>query len=589
MQKVHSTLRAGRSPDADSTDDAWSNERLNELLGSAIEQAEHDLGPFPKEPRKRPASSAAVPAPAPAAVPAVGIDLGTTYSVVAFLDPQGRPTSVVNANGDVLTPSVVLFDDDGVVVGKEAVAAAAIEPDRVADCVKRDMGTRAFRKTIKGEFMPPEVISSMILRQLRTDAERRVGPVTRAVITVPAYFDEPRRRATADAGRLAGFEVLDIVNEPTAAALAYAYQIGLFDRHGDWIDDKPFKALVYDLGGGTFDITVVELKGGSFRAIATDGDVYLGGKDWDAKLVAIAAERFLQERGSDPRNDPASLQDLTAIAEAAKKTLSERARTSLIVNHQGQRFKLEVTREQFEEATAALLERTRVTTEIVVLQAGLSWTDIDRVLLVGGSTRMPMVVRMLQTLTGKTPDGSLAVDEAVAHGAALFAGLLLQKQKLGAPVAGFAVTNVSSHSLGLVAIDPETKRRSNRVLIPKNTPLPHSVTRRFRTWKPGQKSVKLTILEGESEMPSACTKIGVGIIRGLPPGLPLGSPVEVTYTYQANNRLRIVGKLVDHEAAVTTEFERVDDLSESEFAFWVERLSERSNLPRDVTDAADPP
>ena len=185
-------------------------------------------------------------------------------------------------------------------------------------------------------------------------------------------------------------------------------------------------------------------RAGSFRAIATDGDVYLGGKDWDAKLVAIAAERFRQERGSDPRDDPASLQDLTLAAEAAKKTLSERARATLVVNHQGQRFKVEVTREQFEEATAALLERTRVTTEIVVLQAGLTWPEIDRVLLVGGSTRMPMVVRMLQTLTGKTPDGSLAVDEAVAHGAALFAGLLLQKQKPGQPRPSFAVTNVSS-------------------------------------------------------------------------------------------------------------------------------------------------
>ena len=497
-------------------DDAWSNDRLNELLGSAIEQSRSTDN---RRRRQVPARRlpATVRSPAPPPVPAVGIDLGTTYSVVAFLDPQGRPTSIVNANGDVLTPSVVLFDDDGVVVGKEAVAAAAIEPDRVADCVKRDMGTRAYRKTIKGEFMPPEVISSMILRQLRTDAERRLGPFTKAVITVPAYFDEPRRRATADAGRLAGLDVLDIVNEPTAAALAYAYQIGLFDRQGTGATTNRSRPWSMTSEAAPSTSRSSSSRAGSFRAIATDGDVYLGGKDWDAKLVAIAAERFRQERGSDPRNDPASLQDLTLAAEAAKRTLSERARATLVVNHQGQRFKVEVTREQFEEATAALLERTRVTTEIVVLQAGLSWPEIDRVLLVGGSTRMPMVVRMLQTLTGKTPDGSLAVDEAVAHGAALFAGLLLQKQKPGAPAPDFAVTNVSSHSLGLAAIDPETKRRSNRVLIPKNTPLPHSVTRRFRTSKPGQKSVKLTILEGESEMPSACTKIGVGIIRGLPP------------------------------------------------------------------------
>jgi molecular chaperone DnaK len=587
MDQGHSPLRAGRSPDSELPDDFWSSNHLNELLDAALD--EKAPPPLTREPSARPAPAASAPVrqPASSLVPAVGIDLGTTYSVVAFLDPQGRPASIVNTNGDVLTPSVVLFEDDGVVVGKEAVAAAALEPDRVADCVKRDMGAKAYRKTIKGESIPPEVISSMILRQLRSDAERRLGPVTQAVITVPAYFDEPRRRATVDAGRLAGLDVLDLVNEPTAAALAYAYQLGLFDRQGTWRDDRPFKALVFDLGGGTFDITVVELKPGSFRAIATDGDVFLGGKDWDARLVAMAAERFLEERGRDPRDDPSSLQDLTVAAEAAKRTLSERARATLVVNHNGQRMKAEVTREQFEEATAALLERTRVTTEIVVLQAGLSWKEIDRVLLVGGSTRMPMVARMLHALTGKTPDGSLAVDEAVAHGAALYAGLLLQKQQPGRPMPDFAVTNVSSHSLGLAAIDPETKRRTNQVLIPRNTPLPHSVTRRFRTWKPGQKSVKLTILEGESEMPSACIKIGTGIIRGLPSGLPKGWPVEVTYTYQANNRLRIVGKLVDHAAAVTTLFERVDDLSESEFAFWIERLAERSNLPRDVTDPAD--
>jgi molecular chaperone DnaK len=572
--------RAGPTPDAEGPDDSWSETHLNDLLTAALEEAEPSASAPEPKPSPRPAAPKENRASAPA--PAVGIDLGTTYSVVAFLDPQGRPASIVNASGDLLTPSVVLFDDDGVVVGKEAVAASAIEPQRVAECVKRDMGAAAYRKPIKGESMPPEVISSMILRQLKSDAERRLGPISKAVITVPAYFDEPRRRATADAGRLAGIDVLDIVNEPTAAALAYAYQLGLFDREGTWLEDRPFKALVYDLGGGTFDITVVELKRGSFRAIATDGDVCLGGKDWDAKLVALAAERFVRERGSDPRTDPVSLQDLALAAEAAKRTLSERARAGVVVNHGGQRLKVEVTREEFEEATAALLERTRATTEIVVMQAGLSWPQIDRVLLVGGSTRMPMVRRMLQNLTGKPPDGSLPADEAVAHGAALYAGLLLRKQHAATPGGGFAITNVNSHSLGLVAIDPATKRRTNQVLIPKNTALPHSVTRRFRTGKPGQKSVKLTVLEGESENPDFCTRIGVGVIRGLPADLPQGSPVEVTYTYQANNRLRIVGRLKDHQAAVTTVFERVNDLSESEFAFWVERLAERSNRPRDA-------
>jgi molecular chaperone DnaK len=583
MEPVDDPRRKRSAPEAALPSESGFDDQLNDLLGAVIDEG---MLEEVKAPAPAPSSSSTGHA---RALPTIGIDLGTTYSVVAYLDSQGRPVSVVNSNGDLLTPSVVLFEDDGVVVGKEAMAASALEPDRVADCVKRDMGGAAYRKPIKGELMPPEVISSMVLRQLKSDAERRLGPVTQAVITVPAYFDEPRRRATADAGRLAGLEVLDIINEPTAAALAYAYQLGLFDRQGAWKDEKPFKALVYDLGGGTFDITVVEIQSGSFRAIATDGDVYLGGKDWDAKLVAIAAERFIQAQGTDPRDDPVSLQDLTLAAEAAKKTLSERARASLIVNHQGRRLKVEVGRDEFEEATAALLERTRATTEIVVREARLSWPEIDRVLLVGGSTRMPMVVRMLRQLTGKTPDGSLPVDEAVAHGAALYAGLLFRKQQTAAPALDFAITNVNSHSLGLVAVDPETKRRTNQILIHKNTPLPHSVTRRFRTLKPGQKSVKLTILEGESEIPEACTQIGIGVIRGLPPNLPAGSPVEVTYTYQPNSRLRIVGWLVGHEAAVTTIFERVNDLSEADFAFWVERLSERANLPRDASAVDTPP
>jgi molecular chaperone DnaK len=278
------------------------------------------------------------------------------------------------------------------------------------------------------------------------------------------------------------------------------------------------------------------------------------------------------------------LQDLTLAAEAAKRTLSERTRATMVVNHRGQRLKLEITRDEFEEATAALLERTRSTTEIVGLQAGLAWSEIDRVLLVGGSTRMAMVARMLRELTGKTPDASLAADEAVAHGAALYAGLLLRQSRAGASGIGFAITNVNSHSLGLVAIDPATNLRTNRILIPKNTPLPHSVTRRFKTFRPGQRSVQLTILEGEGESPEACTTIGVAILRGLPQDLPRGSPLEVTYTYEANNCLRIAGKLVGHEAAIATVFERLNALTEDDIALWFEHLSERVNLPRYTPD-----
>jgi Ethanolamine utilization protein EutJ (predicted chaperonin) len=225
-----------------------------------------------------------------AGVIAVGIDLGTTFSVVAHLDEGGRPVSIPNAAGDLLTPSVVLFEEGGAIVGKEAVLGAAMEPERVAECVKRDMGSKAYRKKINGDYIPPEVISAVILRSLKTDAERKLGPVGKAVITVPAYFDEGRRRATMDAGRLAELEVLDIINEPTAAAIAFGYQLGFLDPTGQLPADRPIKILVYDLGGGTFDVTILEIHGTAFKALATDGDVSLGGKDWDEKLVEMAAE-----------------------------------------------------------------------------------------------------------------------------------------------------------------------------------------------------------------------------------------------------------------------------------------------------------
>ncbi len=524
-------------------------------------------------------SSAQPRAAAPEAKPAeeapgiaVGIDLGTTYSVVAYLDRQGRPTSIVNASGDILTPSVVLFEDDAVVVGKEAVAAAAVEPDRVAECVKRDMGKKAYHRAINGEWMPPEVISSLILKKLKVDAERKIGPFPSAVITVPAYFDEPRRRATADAGKLAGIDVLDIINEPTAAALAYGHQERLLEGS----ETTPLKALVYDLGGGTFDVTIVEIQGAAFRAIATDGDVMLGGKDWDEALVEIAASRLKAEHGDDPRDDPAILQDLRQAAEAAKKTLSERTKASLYVPLRGGRRKLEITREEFEEATAALLGRTRATTEIVALQAGLSWPEINKVLLVGGSTRMPMVARMLTELTGQAPDASLSADEAVAHGAALYAGLLLARRGRIVGNPGFTVTDINSHSLGLLAIDTTTNRKLNQILIPKNTPLPKSVAKRFKTFKANQKNVRITILEGESEQPEACTQVGECIIRDLPPGLPAGWPVEVRYAYAENGRLRVQGKLVGHDAVVKTDFIRVNNMTQGDLMFWYERLAERS-------------
>jgi molecular chaperone DnaK len=510
----------------------------------------------------------------PGANTVVGIDLGTTYSVVAHLDAHGRPVSVPNAAGDLLTPSVVLFDESGTVVGKEAVLAAAMEPEKIAECVKRDMGSRAYRKKIHGEVLPPEFISLIILKSLKADAERKLGPVRKAVITVPAYFDEPRRQSTIDAGRLAGLDVLDIINEPTAAAICYGYQLGFLDRAGRKAADKPLRVLVYDLGGGTFDVTIVEIQGTSFKALATDGDVALGGKDWDEKLVDIAAEAFIKEHREDPRTNPASAQDLGFAAEVAKKTLSERPKATLYVNHLGTRSKVEINRQQFEEATAHLLGRTRTTTEIVVRQAGMSWANIDKVLLVGGSTRMPMVVRMLEEMTGKSPERSVSPDEAVAHGAALYADLILRQTKKEAGPPKFSVTNINSHSLGIVGVDSATGRRRNQILIPKNTPLPHTVAKVFKTNKPNQPNIVIRVVEGESERPEACTQVGVCTIKDLPPNLPEGWPVQVSYRYETNGRLQVTVQLKGQSAGVTTTFQRENSLADEELKLWTYFIDE---------------
>jgi len=438
----------------------------------------------------------------------------------------------------------------------------------VAVCVKRDMGAKAYRKKINGEDVPPEVISSLILCSLKADAERKLGPVRQAVITVPAYFDEPRRRATMDAGWLAGLDVLDIINEPTAAAIAFGYQAGFLDCRGPASSGRPLRVLVFDLGGGTFDVTIMEIRGSSFKALATDGDVELGGKDWDEKLVEISAEAFRQQHDRDPRSDPAGLQELSAAVELAKKTLTERPKASLYVSHQGTRMRLEVTREQFEEATAALLGRTRTTTQIVLRQTGLTWKDIDKVLLVGGATRMPMIVHMLEELTGKAPERSVSPDEAVAHGAALFAERILHERNPASGTPRFEVTDVNSHSLSIVGVDPRTKKRRNYVLIPKNTPLPYTVTRVFKTHKSNQPNVAIRVMEGESERPEECTPVGVCTITDLPPNLPQGWPVLVRYRYQNNGRLQVTAQLREHKAGVIATFQRENSLGEEELNLW---------------------
>ena len=496
--------------------------------------------------------------------PAVGIDLGTTYSVVSRLDDRGQPVTLVNAEGDRLTPSVVLFDGSDVVVGKEALKAMSVEAERVAECAKRDMGHRVFHKVLGGKQYPPEVIQAWILNKLRSDAMQQIGPFQKVVITVPAYFDEVRRKATQDAGYMAGCEVLDILNEPTAAAVAFGFQQGYLDATGS--TDEPRRVLVYDLGGGTFDVTVMEIRGSEFLALATDGDVALGGYDWDQRLADIAAKQFIEQHGVDPREDAKAAGKLWRECEDAKRTLSARPKAPVACEYRGLTTRTEISREQFEEATQDLLDRTRFTCVQALKAAGLDWPDLDRVLLVGGSTRMPMVRQMLQTLSGKPPDTSVAADEAVAHGAALHAGLILARQEGRPPT--FSIRNVNSHSLGVVGVDPQTKRRRNGILIPRNTPLPVTAKRVFKTSKQDQRSILVQIVVGESPSADDCTPVGRCSVRQLPGGLPAKYPIEICFHYETNGRLHVRVHVPKTDRQVETEIVRENGLSREHMDAW---------------------
>jgi molecular chaperone DnaK len=514
----------------------------------------------------------------------VGIDLGTTYSVVARLDEHGKSQIVRNEHGDILTPSVVLFEDEEIVVGKDAKKGATLHADRVAECVKRDMGSEFFSKPIRGEKLPPEVIQACILRRLGADAARACGPEIKVVITVPAYFDEPRRKATADAGNMAGLDVLDIVNEPTAAALAFGEHLGYLDPKGS--PKQELKVLVYDLGGGTFDVTLIELKPGHFQTLATDGDVRLGGRDWDQRLADYLAEKFNERHGVDLRENPVGLNRLLRATEEAKHTLSVRPAAKVHLELSGKSLDLEVVRETFEELTEDLLERTAYTCRQVLQAAGTSWQYVSHVLLVGGSTRMPMVSRMLERSTGMKPEHIVNPDEAVARGAALFAGYLLATRPEltpdTAPPAAhaphFKVTDVNSHSLGIEGINKKTQRKENVILIPRNTPLPCKRDEQFVTKRAGQKTVVVQVLEGESVIPEQCSRIARAVLRELPASLPMNYPIDVTYEYLANGRLSVRAKLTGTNKSLTIDLERERGLTSERLARWKRVMTQNKGM-----------
>lgn len=502
--------------------------------------------------------------------PAVGIDLGTTYSVIAHVNDLGRPATIPNAEGDLLTPSVVLFDGDEIIVGREAAKAQATEPENVADCPKRQIGNQVYDKPFGGRHYPPEALQGWILNKLKQDASRVAGNFDQAVITVPAYFDEVRRKATQDSGFIGGLQVLDIINEPTAAAVAYGYHAGWIDLSGNV--QAPINVLVYDLGGGTFDVTVMEVGKSRFRAIATDGDMRLGGQDWDQRLIDHVAKRFQDNYGVDPSDDPLALGKLLRDCKAAKETLSTRSKTNIECVFGSDSMKTEVTRESFEEMTQDLLDRTEFTVRQTLQAANLSWKDIDQVLLVGGSTRMPAVREMLKSLSGQEPDASLSPDEAVAHGAALRAAMLLDNRSQAFSPA--EIQNVNSHSLGVVANEVETGIQKVVVLVPRNTPLPVVSRRVFKTHRNNQESILVQIVEGEGTHPNDCSQLGRCAIWDLPDALEVGTPIEVKFAYEENGRLKIKVKIGgSKKRSFRYEIQRPNSLTKEQLDSWREYIS----------------
>jgi len=516
----------------------------------------------------------------------VGIDLGTTYSALAVMGKDGNPKVVNNADGRPITPSVVLLDEDRVVVGPSFERISVADPASIVEAIKREMGNKAFYKVYQNKKLTPEFISALILKKMKQDAEKEVGPIANAVITVPYYFNDIRRKATQDAGRIAGFNVIDIINEPTAATLAYAWNRGELGRSDLAADERTI--LVYDLGGGTFDVTVVRYTPTSFRVLATDGDVMLGGLDWSKRLADHLVEQFKRKFNVDPGADPEAMLSFHQESEDAKRDLSNQSQVPISVYFKGNTLSVSLSRKDFERMTADLLQRTKDTTELVLQQAGVRPGTLDDVVLVGGSTYMPVVEQMLREVTQREPSRSLMPERAVAEGAAIHASILQARhgdpgnevaEAVRKRLTSVKTSDVNSHSLGIKISDPKDKsRKLNHIMIPRNTPVPHHVSQRFGTNSDGQQRVHVEILEGDAADPAACALIGDFRVFNLPPNLPKGSPIEITYSYDSAGRISASAKELTGNNEANTEIVRDGGMDETEVKDALTVLTEEYDI-----------
>ncbi len=486
----------------------------------------------------------------------VGIDLGTTFSALAILNSIGKPEIVPNADGERLTPSAIFFDEENpdiIRVGVEAINSRHINAQRSVRWIKRQMGDPNYRKNIDGRDWTAVELSALVMKKLKQECSTEHGEIHDAVISVPAHFDEVCRKATMDAGSLAGLNVIGIVNEPVAAALYYATT-----------QKVSGKVLVYDLGGGTFDVTIMEVKGTQIDIICSQGDHALGGIDFDQQILQILQQNYKDKFGTELINSDEDRAKYEDEAEDIKKALSRRPTAKKMLYGSAGSMRVEITRQSFEQAISSLISRTDILLEVALEEAGIKPSDINKVLLVGGSTRIPSVQQRLEKMFGFAPETTVNVDECVALGSALHAGLTMLREKPNEVPAGISsglkdinLTDVCNHSYGTICapVDKETGRRiiANRIILKKNTPLPCEASQTFYTMTEGQTELEITITQGEDTTPEYINKIATHKFK-LPPDRPAECPIKVTYSYDVNQRMHCKFEDLESGKALEVEF-----------------------------------